>query len=249
MVLRFLIAALLAASAFAQSEFDVASVKPNRLDDRIVTIHIGPGGRFAVRGYTLKLLIQQAYSVMGWQIAGGPPWADSDRYDITATVRMPGDLTRERLSPMLERLLADRFQLRIHRDSKEMAGFALEIGRGGAKLKPASDGVPRPDTIRMSGIGFRGQGLTIADLVQIIGGTLSRPVADKTALKGLYDVELHWTEQTDRNSYGLPNPESTDLDGSNLFTALRDQLGLKLTAQKIAVPMIVIDRAEKASSN
>ena len=95
--MRSLIAFIAAAAAFSQvqspTEFDVASVRPNTADDRIVTINVGPGGRFACRGYTLVLLMQRAYGVMDWNVTGGPGWIRTDRYDVTATANVAGNLT------------------------------------------------------------------------------------------------------------------------------------------------------------
>src|SRR6266446_633836 len=94
-----------AAGAFAQvqapTEFEVASVKPNTANDRIVTINVGPGGRFAARGYTLVLLMQRAYGVMDWNVTGGPAWIRTDRYDVSAKAVVAGNLTEGQLQPML----------------------------------------------------------------------------------------------------------------------------------------------------
>jgi uncharacterized protein (TIGR03435 family) len=251
----FFVAAPLFSQSTTPAEFDVASVKPNTLNDRIVRIKIGPGGSFTTRGYTLKLLIQQAYAVMGWQISGGAGWLDADRYDISAKALMTGDLDERRLRPLLQRLLADRFQLRVHESTKEMTGYALVVARGGPKLTPTPDGKEHQDTIRMSGIGLRGEGVTMAMLAKMTGGVVGLPVEDKTGIAGVYDIQINWKEQTDQYTHGSPdvdlrNPASaSEPVGSNLFTALPDQLGLKLVAQKIQVPMIVIDSAEKASAN
>src|SRR5579872_156558 len=134
-----LIAVLVSALAVAQpappTQFEVASVKPNKLDDRIVTINIGPGARFAVRGYTLVLLMQQAYGVMGWNVTGGPAWIHSDRWDIAAKAPVSVNLTEAQLRPMLQALLADRFHLKVHEGSKEMPGYALVVAKGGLKAR------------------------------------------------------------------------------------------------------------------
>src|SRR5215471_5079240 len=92
--------------------FEVASVKPNLLDDRIVTVRVGPGPTFMARGYTLVLLIQRAYGVMDWNVSGGPPWIRADRFDVMATADIKGDLTEEALKPRLAKLLEERFKLR-----------------------------------------------------------------------------------------------------------------------------------------
>src|SRR5260370_41934238 len=102
------IAGALAAQAPASPAFEVASIKPNTANDRIVTINVGPGGRFAARGYTLVLLMQRAYGVMDWNVSGGPGWVRSDRWDVIAKANVAGNLTEKQLQPRLEALLAAR---------------------------------------------------------------------------------------------------------------------------------------------
>jgi uncharacterized protein (TIGR03435 family) len=250
MSLSTLLATMLVAQAPA--EFDVASIKPNNLNDRIVTIKIGPGGKFTARGYTLQLLIQQAYGVLGFQISAGPSWLDSDRYDVSAKVTMEGNLTERQLRPLLQKLLAERFHLRVQQGAKEMAGYALTAARGGPKMQADDDGEEHPDTIRMSGIGFQGQGITTGMLASIVQSVLGFPVVDKTGLKGVYDIQVSWTEQYTRR---LPDIDPGDTGrasepaGSTIFTALNDRLGLKLSAQRVTVPTIIVEHAEKATEN
>src|SRR5207237_4292265 len=133
-------------------------VKPNTANDRIVTINVGPGGRFAARGYTLVLLMQRAYGVMDWNVSGGPGWIRTDRFDVTAKANVAGNLTEAQLQPMLQRLLAERFKLKLHKSSKEMPGYALVVSKDGPKVKPSADGEEHPDTFRMSRTGLSGQG-------------------------------------------------------------------------------------------
>ena len=224
-------------------EFEAASVRPNTLDDRIITIDVGPGGRFAARGYTLQLLIQRAFGMKGFQIAGGPSWLDVDRYDVVARapVGVVGDLTEDQLRPMLQALLIDRFGIRFHRVSKEMSGFALTVS-GRSKLKPSAMTEEQSErTVRRRGGALVGEGVTTRTLATILGSYLFRPVADETGLKGLYDFEIAWTGRADQVT---PEP-----DGVSLITALREQLGLRLTPKTVAAETIVIDSAEKASPN
>src|SRR6202158_2177599 len=136
-IARSLIGVIASATAFAKppppTEFEVASVRPNTANDRIVTISVGPGGRFAARGYTLVLLIQRAYGVMDWNVSGGPGWIREDRFDVTAKANVAGNLTEQQLQSMLQGLLAERFKLKLHRSSKEISGYALAIAKGGPK--------------------------------------------------------------------------------------------------------------------
>ena len=144
-----------AAAAFAQGHpapktFEVASVKPNTLEDRIVTIDVGPGGRFTARGYTLVLLMQRAYGVMDWNVTGGPGWIRSDRFDVAANASVVGNLTERQLQPMLQALLAERFKLNLRKSSKEMPGYALVVTNGGPKLKASSGVEEDRDSFRMN---------------------------------------------------------------------------------------------------
>src|SRR5437762_2221328 len=106
--LAAIVVTTLALAQAPATEFEVASVRQNKLDDRIVTVSIGPGGRFTARGYTLVLLIQRAYGVMDWNVTGGPSWIRTDRFDVNAKANIPGNLTERQLRPMLQKLLADR---------------------------------------------------------------------------------------------------------------------------------------------
>ena len=123
-----------AASAFAQvrtpGEFEVASVRPNTSDDRIVTINVGPGGRFTAKGYTLVLLIQRAYGVMDWNVTGGPGWIRSERFDVAAEANVGGNLTEAQLQPMLQALLAERIKAA---GAPVLEGDAGLCARGGSR--------------------------------------------------------------------------------------------------------------------
>ncbi len=250
---RTLVGVIAASAVFAQvqapAEFEVASIKPNRANDRIVTISVGPGGRFAARGYTLQLLIQRAYGVMGWNISGVPRWIDADRYDISATAKVAGNLTEAQLRPMLQSLLAERFKLRLHKGSKAMAGYALVAGKGGPKVKAAVDGEEHSDSFRMGAAGLSGQGITMEDLARYVAGKLGLVAVDRTGLKGVYDLNVEWRAETDQSAVGLPAVDSREVLQAAVFAALEDQLGLKLTPQKITVQMLVIDNVERASEN
>ncbi len=254
-LIGLLAAAPASSQGHATTEFEVASIKPNTANDRIVTIDVGPGGRFAARGYTLVLLMQRAYGVMDWNVSGGPAWIRTDRYDVVAKADVAGNLTEKQLQPMLQALLAERFKLRLHRGSKEMSGYALVVGKDGPKVKAAADGEEHPDTFRMSGVGsnaqggLSAQGIRMGDFARYVAGKLGLVAVDKTGLKGVYDVKVEWTVEPDQNAGGLPGVDPRDALRSAVFDALQDRLGLKMTAQKILVPMLVIDGVEKASEN
>lgn len=229
----------------AQTEFEVASVRQNKLDDRIVTIHVGPGGRFTARGYTLALLIQRAYGVMDWNIEGGPAWIRSDRFDVVATAAVTGNLQEGQLQQMLRKLLADRFGLVVHKGSKEMAGHALVVARSGVKAKPASAVAEQRDSFRFGWDGVEGQGVTMPDFARWVGGKLGWIAVDHTGLKGPYDFKAVWKFDPDRSTASDPKEEFRPV----VMDALEAQLGLKMIRQKIRIETIVIDRVERLSEN
>jgi len=241
-----LIILIVAAAAFAQAPtaFEVASVKPNLADDRLVTVRVGPGGVFVATGYTLVLLMQRAYGVMDWNVSGGPGWIRTDRFDVAAKANIQGDLTEAALQPMLAKLLADRFKLTLHRSSAQTSGYALEVAKGGPKLKPSADAEEHQDTFRLARFGLSGQGISMRNFARFFGGKLGVIVVDETALQGLYDFKVDWRIDPDR-----PRADSGEPLRETAFDAVQTQLGLKVVPKKVTIDLLVIDHAEKASAS
>jgi uncharacterized protein (TIGR03435 family) len=252
-IARSLTALVASAATFAQTqvpaEFEVASVKPNLANDRLVTIRVGPGGVFTARGYTLVLLMQRAYGVMDWNVSGGPAWIRTDRFDVVAKANVQGDLTEAELQPTLAKLLADRFKLKLHHSSIQTPGYALEATKGGPKLKPAADGQEHQDTFRLTNVRLSGQGISMRNFARFFGGKLGLIVVDETGLTGLYDFNVDWKIDTDRPAADLPGADSREPLREAAFDALQTQLGLKAVPKKVMVEMLVIDHAEKASAS
>jgi uncharacterized protein (TIGR03435 family) len=245
---------LIAFLTLAQSQFDVVSVKPSAPDDHnSFMMRNLPGGTVRFTGIPLRMLIMSAYDVKVFQISGGPDWIRTDRWDIQAKVDgFEGRLTMPQQRPMLEALLADRFQLKIHKETKEMPVYALIVDRKGSKLVPHTAG----DSQIRSGNGslnIKKGGMTW--LVFWLSQQLGRVVIDQTGLNDEYDYAIEWTPdpgQGGAESIGLP-PEPprprTETNGPSIFTALQEQLGLRLVSQKGPVEIVVIDRVEKPSAN
>jgi uncharacterized protein (TIGR03435 family) len=240
-------------------EFEAASIKPSApmgMGMVRVGMQMLPGGRVSMSGVTVKLLIQQAYGVRDFQIAGGPAWLGSDRYDITA--KPEGAATPDQVKVMFQALLADRFKLQFHRETKELPTYALVVAKGGPKFHE-SEGVPedsdKPKGTRMSMNGrgqFTLERAPVAALVNQLGQMLGRSVIDKTELTGNYDFELTWAPDEGERMMKPPAGDgapAADTIGPSIFTALQDQLGLKLQSTKGPVEILVIERAEKASEN
>ncbi len=226
-------------------KFEVASIRPHKGPYTEVGVRIS-GPKVTIEAYGLLGLIMDAYQLTeDIQISGGPPWmsADSVRFDIAAIAPGDGATSQENLRLMLQALLADRFQLKVHRVTQEIPVYALVVAKNGPKLKESA---PAEES-SVTASGGRTAQITMANVsterlaIQLSGG-LDRPVVDKTGLKGHYDVKLNWIPEF----AGPPPPGS---DGVNIFTAVQEQLGLKLEPQKAPIEILVIDHVERPSEN
>jgi uncharacterized protein (TIGR03435 family) len=252
MLLRTLPALALAVVSQAQQAFEVASIKPNSTGDNRVMIRMQPGGRLTATGVTLRQLISQAYNVRDFQITGGPGWIAAERYDINAKGPdgMPDRVPPEVLRPMLRALVDERFQLKTHAETREMPIYALVVGKAG-KLIPAAPESQGP-MMRMGRGQLNGKKVPMAMLAQQISQQLGRAVVDKMELKGDFDFTLEWTPEPGQgpgvHPPGEPIP-AADSSGPTIFTAVQEQLGLRLESQKGPVEIIVIDSVAKPTEN
>lgn len=248
--------------AMAQQSFEVATIKPNADNDHRVMFRIMPGGGFSATGTTVKMLIMQAFNVKDFQVTGGPGWMSSDRFDINA--KGGGDGGRpspEAFRPMLQALLAERFGLKFHKETKEVPVYALVAGKGPHKMKasetPAGGGPEQRGMMRIGRGQANLQGATLAGLAQLLSQQLGRPVIDKTGIEGRFDVEMHWTPEPGQGGGpfggGAPPPPeaaaSADGGGPSIFTAVQEQLGLKLDSQRGTVEILIIDNVSKPTDN
>ncbi len=188
-----------------------------------------------------------AYDVSPLQISGIPSAFSGERYDIEATCEQP--MMKEQLPRMLQTLLAERFHLSIHRELKEQPVYALTLGKGGPKLHAASDKSGKPG-LRQSGYSFTFTNAAMSNLVGVLSQVTGRKVLDKTGLRGQYDFTLSYTPDRGGGVREESNA-SPAADGfpESVFTALREQLGLNLEAQKSQVEFIVIDRLDRLIPN
>jgi uncharacterized protein (TIGR03435 family) len=269
----------IAASVFAQPaasgpQFEVASIKPSAPGQPGTFIRMAPGGRLNINNMPLKEMIVIAWRIQPFQILGGPAWMDSAHYDISAK---PEDASKRSDVPlMLQALLADRFQLKFHRETKELSVYALVLSNKDGKLGPGltqtKEGsctpidptkpppAPEPGKLPALGCGgmqmgpatVKGAGIPIANLIPMLSRILGRTVIDKTELKGNFDISMQWTpdeSQVPQFQPDGPKPPPSDTTGPTIFTALQEQLGLKLESQKGPVDMFVIEHVEKPSEN
>jgi uncharacterized protein (TIGR03435 family) len=222
----------------------------------------------------LQLVLRNTFGVEDSRILGAPDWVRANRFDIEAKVDAGDAPKLEKLSDdergkMLLPVLADRFGLKFHHETRELPTYVLVVAKGGLKIKeskpgdPYGDGMKGPDgkpaggMVMMTGRGkITGQGIPISLLVNLLSSQrLGRPIFDKTGLAGNYDFELHWTPDdapppmAGGAQASAPANEAASDPGPSLFTAIQEQLGLRLDPQKGPVDVVVIDHIEQPSAN
>jgi uncharacterized protein (TIGR03435 family) len=240
-------------AADADPAFEVATIKPSKPDQQ--------GKGFLVRGRTfstintnLSDLITFAYGLHARQIVGGPTWLETEKYDIEAQPDQPGQPNDKQLKLMVKKLLTERFKLTFHNEKKELSVYALTVGKSGPKLTK-SEGDPNG----LPGLFFRGLGVlpatnaTMGDFAGVMQtAVLDRPVVDLTGLTGRFNFTLTWTpDESQFGGLGIKVPPPTEKADAppGLFTAIQEQLGLKLEPTKAPVDVLVIDHVEKPSDN
>lgn len=279
----------------ASAKFEVASIRqlrPSDMRDRRGGILNPPNdGRFYAATVTVKTLVVLAYDVLPSQIAGGPDWIDSQSFDIQAKADSATDAELRNLNPldaklvkehMLQALLADRFNLTLRHDTKQLPIYVLEVAKNGPRLQQAK-GVPLPpwaandgtDNLSSSkiarGVDARANGgeehldfpsFSTSFLAKVLTPLLGRVVVDKTELLGQYNIKLHWASMGPMVMHGpggepgmppgengAPSTAPPAPSGPSIFTAIQEQLGLKLTPTKGPVQALVIENVDKPSEN
>jgi uncharacterized protein (TIGR03435 family) len=243
--------------AAAPPSFDVASIRANTTSsDGHHHIYNDPAeSHFRAVNLSIKDLIQFAYGLPDSQILGGPAWLDSAMYDIDAKSdasadaqlhALPASEARRQKQLMVQALLAERFQLKTHQETRQLPLFNLVLARDGPKFKADNSLGNTVDTGR-NHLHISGTQDTVATLARELAQVLGRVVIDDTGLAGSYDLRLRWTPDNDPppmlNGQPDPNPPP------DIFTALQEQLGLKLESAKGPVPVLVIDHIERPSGN
>lgn len=281
------------ASSAVLPSFEVVSIKPDRSDDGRMMFQSTPG-KYTMTNATIKFIIEFAYNIKDFQLSGGPSWISSDHYDIDAKIedsvadalqKVSQDQRQEQVRLMFRSMLADRFNLKVEREMKELPVFALVVAKGGPKLTQAADAPPAPPGDGPSGPpsgfgvggggggrgGGRGPGRTFSigrGQINLSGAPLSaladalsrqadiaRVVVDETGLKGEYDIALKWTpegpvqlngQETNPASGTAPLPDPAAV---SIFTAIQEQLGLKLESRKAPTETFAIAHIDKPSEN
>ena len=227
------------AQAPTHPAFDVASVKPNRSGARGGGAAIRPG-RFDATNLTLRQLIIQAYGIPDSRLVGGDSWTTNERFDVAARTEQAS--SRPTTLLMAQQLLEDRFQLRLRSETRIMRAYTLSVSKNGAKIK-ANTAEGQGDMSQGTvGGRFRvsARRMPLSVLMPLLEKELGQPVRDETRLEGLFDFEVQWASEL-----------SGVRDGSapSVFSAVQEQLGLRLESTRSPVDVLVIDRAEKPSEN
>ena len=227
---------------FSQAQFDVASIKENKTPGDGGSLRLMPSGGIQARHLRARSLITAAYQLQPYQLIGAPEWTRDAFYDIEA--KPAEQRTREQTFVMLQGLLVDRFKLTFHRETRQVDGYTLVRSRPdalGPGLRVSEfDCMKQMQTIQQCRTGgitatsFKATGAPMWNLLQLVIGHANGPVNDETGLTGTYDMELKWT-----------NDVAPADDATTIFTALQEQLGLKLERLRVSADVFVVDHLEK----
>jgi uncharacterized protein (TIGR03435 family) len=230
-------------AADAHPAFEVATIKLHDPNSHRQGFNF-EGSRYVVRNESVGSLIMFAYAIHPKQIAGGPEWVGTDRYDIEGKPDAAGEPSLKQQQEMLQKLLAERFGLKIKRDKRELPVYAITVAKGGPKLKAAADPNAEAD---QDGEGHGTEttqiytSATMKDFAMGMNFFMDRPVVDQTGLTGKYDFRVRYTYDEVRATDPNAPP--------GMFTAIQDQLGLKLQPVKTATDVLVIDHVDRPSEN
>jgi uncharacterized protein (TIGR03435 family) len=249
-----------AAAAGPLPEWDVATVKPHAADDHMMSWRMTADGVNLVN-LPLEQMLCSAWDMKPYQISGLNGWMTSGTFDLTAKVSGDDVDAYKKLNglqrrQMLQKLLIERFQMKVHTETKILPVYDLAVDKGGSKLKPSTAIEPpspeerqahpekyKKGSMTMGPGMYEGTGVELRSLASQLGNTLGRPVIDKTGLNGAYDITLHFRSEEG----GAPGGENSD--APSVFSAVQDQLGLKLVPSKGPVEKLVVDSAQKPETN
>jgi len=261
---------LYAQSTGPEQKFDVVSVKPNVSGKFMFAVRDSTPGRFSATDTSVRDLLEEAYDIKEAQIEGAPAWVGTAKFDVDAKVddalaaqerSLPRDQELRLMRLRVQSLLADRFGLRLHHETKDMPVLALVVAKSGPKMTegqgtPASAGAPDPPgSVLMSTTNLKppewvltSNGAPLRILINALSGqpeVRGRVLVDETGLAGTYIYKLQWTPQ----NLSAGAHSSSEASGSSLFTALEEQLGLRIESKKEPVDVLVVDHVEEPSPN
>ena len=247
-------AAMQPMAADADPSFAVATIKPSKPDE--VVTRIPPVGyRTVLPMITVLKLVSFAYDLHNEQVVGAPQWIGLETFDFVGVSDTQGRPDMKQLKTMIQKLLVDRFQLKFHWEKRELPVYVLAVGKKGVKLKESKEDAHGLQTFFIKANGPASRTLTaknvgVTELAHMMqSNVLDRPVVDQTGLQGTYDFVLNWTPDVAQGGGAGMAGEKEGTDVPGIFTAVQEQLGLKLSAEKTAVQVMVIDRVEQPSPN
>lgn len=237
----------------AEPSFDVATIKPSNPDVPGDWFRVD-GRNFTTHDISLAGLMKFAYGIHGKQILNGPDWMEKDTYDLSAVPDAEGQPSDKQWKGMLQKLLTDRYKLKYHHDKRELAVFALTLGKDGPKnMAENTTGGTLPGMFfrgTPGGILLPAANATMKDFTGLLQEVvLDKPVVDQTGIKGRYDFTLKWAPDFSQFGGHVPPPTEAPDAPPSLFTAVQEQIGLKLETTKTMVDVLVIDHVEKPSEN
>ncbi|MGH9647775.1 MAG: TIGR03435 family protein [Bryobacteraceae bacterium] len=242
-------------AANANPAFEVATIRPSdpASPGQIITLR---GAEVITTNVTVHALINLAYWLHPKQLTGGPAWTESDKFDVAGKPDAPGQPNVDQMKMMIQKLLADRFQLKVHFEKRDLPVYAIMIAKSGVKLIKSQDD---PNGIPAWGFGRTPSGTRIifrnaplSQVTAVLQNSMDKPVVDQSGLSGRYDFTVTFTPDPAQAALiGGPAPPAADNPdaASDLFTAFQQQLGLKLESTKAPVDVMVIDKVEKPSQN
>ena len=234
-------AAIVLAGVARAQQFEVASIKPSQAAAESTSGIYSGHGRLDAQNVTLLRCIMGAYGVGPREVSGGPDWIHSDRFDILANADPPMN-DDAALMVMLQALLADRFKLAFHRETRAIPALLLEVAKSGPKLEKAEAGESSTNTKGSNaGITIEATRTDMDTLARVLARQTSEPVLNRTALEGTFNFRLSWARDG-------ATPVAGD-DRPSLFTAIQEQLGLRLRSERAPVEILVIDYVERPSEN
>jgi uncharacterized protein (TIGR03435 family) len=237
--------------ADADPAFEVVTVKLSNPDQGLKGLRM-QGRQFSSINLSVSDLMLFAYGIHARQLLGAPDWIEKEKYDVLGKPDVEGQPNNRQMRALMQKLLADRFSLKFHREKRELSVYLIVVGKTGAKLTIAG-GDPKADPIMFfyGPAKFVAKNATMADFAGFLQrGVLDRPVLDQTKLPGRYDFGLLWRPEVPFGGSGNNPPPPSDSDGlPDVYTAIQQQLGLRLEAAKTPTDVIVIDHLEKPSEN
>jgi uncharacterized protein (TIGR03435 family) len=248
-----------AAAAQGPDTFEVASIKLGDPLSGGTSMGFQNGAGFKLENGTLKQIIQYAYDLRDFQLTGVSGWMTSERYNILAkgaldegpsTYLAMNDKQREAgfalIRKRLQHLLADRFHLVVHTETRELPIYALVVAKGGVKMQPNTSPSGAGTSMTRGRAMYQGTRVSLDQIAENLAIITGRPVRNETGLTGFYDLKMQWTPDA---ATGVPDAAAEVATGPTLLTAVQEQLGLKLEAKKGPVEIMVVDRAERPTEN